>query len=276
MLLIYLKILYTDYDFIKTLDLKIISGRSFSREFSTDIQQAYILNETAVKELGWDNPIGKRLSENPDELGHVIGVVRDFHYYSAQFQVESMVITLRPSRYEYILVKLRPDNMAESLAFLESKWHEFAPQYPFEHYFIDEEFESNYSFEQRLGALFTYFSLLAVFISCLGVFGLMAFTAERNTKEIGIRKVLGASVAGIVFLLTKQFVKWILIANMVAWPVAYFAINKWLQNFAYRTSIDIWIFMLAAALAITIALITVSYQSIKAGKADPVEALRYE
>lgn len=273
---IYLKTIYTDYDFVNTFGLEIIAGRNFSRDFSTDYEQAFILNETAVKKLGWDSPIGKRLYTNPEEPGYVIGVVKDFHYDSTQYEIEPMALNINPGEYKYISIKIRPDNVSETLMFLETKWEEVAPKYPFTYFFIDQEFETYYTFEQRLGSLFTYFAALAIFISCLGVIGLIAFTAEQSTKEIGVRKVLGASEWGIVLMLSKQFVKWVLIGNVIAWPVAYLLMNRWLQNFAYRTSLGLENFILSGFLAFIIAMLTISYRSVKAAMANPIDSLRYE
>jgi putative ABC transport system permease protein len=273
---VYMHYLSVDYDFLKTLGLELVAGRGFSREFSTDVENALILNETAVKELGWDSALGKWISRGSRQKGHVIGVVKDFHYRSPRSTIEPTLLTLLPSSLRFVLVNVRPENMTETVGFLGSKWREFAPEYPFEYFFIDQQLERYYGFEKRLGTLFTNFSLLAIFISCLGVLGLISFTAEQAAKEIGIRKVLGASAAGIVVMLTKRFIGWVLIANVIAWPAAYFAMREWLQGFPYRTTLGIWPFLLAAVLAAGIALLTVGYQALNAALANPVECLRYE
>jgi putative ABC transport system permease protein len=274
---IHMETLFCDYDFIKTYGLTLISGRNFSREFSTDIENAFILNETAAKKLGWDDPIGRRFSEEDSGVeAKVIGLVKDFHYESMLYEIAPMVLTLRPYDFNYISAKISLENVSQVLSFLESKWKEFAPGYPFEYFFVDEEFDRYYNFERRQGQLFTYCSVLAIFISCMGIFGLASFTAEKRTKEIGIRKVLGASVSGIVVLLSKEFVKWVLAANIIGWPVAYFVMKKWLQGFAYRVDLGVWMFALSAFLVLIVALLTVSYQSIKTALADPVNSLRYE
>jgi putative ABC transport system permease protein len=173
-------------------------------------------------------------------------------------------------------VKLKSDNVSSTLGFLENTINEFIPGYPLEYQFLDEEIDSLYKTEQLTGKIIIYITLLALFISCLGLFGLASFTAEQRTKEIGIRKVLGASVSGIVVLLSREFTKWVALASIIAWPIAYFAMTKWLQNFVYRTSIGWWTFILAGGLALVIALSTVSYQAIKAALANPVDSLRYE
>ncbi len=274
---IHMETLFIDYDFIETYGLTLTSGRNFSREFSTDTEHAFILNETAAKKLGWDNPVGKRFSEEDSGVeAKVIGVVKDFHYESTLYKIAPMVLTLRPYEFSHISARIRLEDVSSVLTFLETKWREFAPEYPFEYAFVDEEFERYYNFERRQGQLFTYCSVLAIFISCMGIFGLASFTAEKRTKEIGIRKVLGASVSGIVVLLSKEFVKWVLVANIIGWPVAYFIMNRWLQSFAYRVNIGVWMFAFSAFLILIIALLTVSYQSIKTALADPINSLRYE
>ena len=274
---IHLETLFIDYDFIETYGLTLTSGRNFSREFSTDVEHAFILNETAAKKLGWDDPVGKRFSEEDSDVeAKVIGVVKDFHYESTLYEIAPMVLTLRPYQFSHISAKIHLKDVSRVLFFLEAKWREFAPEYPFEYVFVDEEFDRYYNFERRQGQLFTYCSILAIFISCMGIFGLASFTAEKRTKEIGIRKVLGASVGGIVVLLSKEFVKWVLVANIIGWPVAYFVMNRWLQSFAYRVNIGIWMFAFSAFLVLIIALLTVSYQSIKTALADPINSLRYE
>jgi len=176
----------------------------------------------------------------------------------------------------YVSVRIRPENPASTLAFLKSKWQALVPEQPFEYFFLDSDFDRLYRAEERTGRIFGYFSALAILIACLGLFGLAAFAAERRTKEIGVRKVLGASVANVTALLSMDFVKLVLFANLIAWPVAWYAMNQWLQNFAYRVEMRWWVFALAGGLALFIALFTVSTQAIKAALANPVEALRYE
>jgi len=274
---IHMETLFIDHDFIETYGLTLIRGRNFSREFLTDTEHAFILNETAAKKLGWDDPIGKRFSEEDSGVeAKVIGVVKDFHFESTLYEIAPMVLTLRPYQFSHISAKIGLEDVSSALTFLEGKWREFAPEYPFEYIFVDEEFDMYYNFERRQGQLFTYCSILAIFISCMGIFGLASFTAEKRTKEIGIRKVLGASVSGIVVLLSREFVKWVLVANIIGWPIAYFVMNRWLQSFAYRVNIGVWIFVFSAFLVLIIALLTVSYQSIKTALADPINSLRYE
>jgi putative ABC transport system permease protein len=267
-----------DFDFLETFGIELIAGRNFSPEFSTDIKESILINETAAKKIGWDDPIGKRISELLEKLTPrtVIGVVKDFHTDSLHNPLESVLINYDPGDYSYVAVRLSPENIPRTMELLEKKWKELAPTEVFDYTFLDASLDALYRTEERLGKIFTYFSILAIFIACLGLFGLASFTAEQKTKEIGIRKVLGAPVSGIVLLLSKEFTKWIIVANIFSWPIAYFVMSKWLQNFAYRTSIGFWSFILAAATAIMIALITIFYQSLRAALANPIDSLRYE
>jgi putative ABC transport system permease protein len=262
-----------DFDFVKTFNIKIAQGRDFSNKFSTDGSN-YIINETAAAFIGMEEPVGKWFSLRGSK-GTIIGVMEDFHFKSLHKKVEPLILRIA-NYYSYLIVKIRAKNIPATVSFLENKWKKFAPNCPFEYYFLDEAIDNLYSTEQRLGKIFRYFAFLAIFISCLGLFGLASFTIEQRNKEIGIRKILGATVPNILFLLTKDFAKWVLVANIIAWPVAYYAMYRWLQNFAYRTNIGISTFILSATLALFIALVTVSYQSIKTALANPIEALRYE
>ncbi len=269
---------YVDYNFVDFYGMEVIKGRNFSREFSSDLDQALLINETAVKELGWGEPIGKRLFSNHGNEYTIIGVLKDFHFKPLHQKIEPLVVRLirPPWMPNYLSLKINPENIPETLLFLEDKFKEFSPDYPFEYSFFDERINNAYKSEQKLGKIFNYFALISLFIACLGLFGLASFTSEQRTKEIGIRKVVGASVSKIFVLLSKEFIKRILIANIIAWPIAYFAMNKWLQNFAYRINIGIGIFLTSGLIALVIAMLTISYQSIKAATANPVDSLRYE
>jgi putative ABC transport system permease protein len=202
-------------------------------------------------------------------------VVRDFHFASLKNAIEPMVIAIRPWRGTFA-IKIAVNEVQQSLAVIEKHWNNISPAYPFNFLFLDESFYSLYQQEQKESRIFTIFAFISIFIACLGLFGLAAFSAEQRTKELGIRKVLGASVSGLAGLLSKDFVQLVLIANLIAWPIGYFAMNKWLQNFAYRIDMSWWVFALAGGLALVIALLTVSTQAIKAALANPVESLRYE
>lgn len=267
--------LLVDPDYIETLGMTLLRGRSFSKDSITDATEAVILNETAVKTFGLKDAIGKNFKIIGGK-GVIIGVVRDFHSASLHEQIQPAALQILPKFYRNILVRIRPENISTTLKFLALKWREFAPHWPFEYIFLEEDFNKLYRAENSLVRIFGYFSFIAILIACLGLFGLASFTTERRIKEIGIRKVLGASVPGIVLLLSKDFTKWVLMANIIAWPIAYFVMNRWLQNFAYRINIGIGIFLLSAMAAFVIALATVSYQAVKAALANPVESLRYE
>jgi putative ABC transport system permease protein len=263
-----------DENFLKTYGIKLAAGRNFSLEFPSDVEHAYLLNESAVKEIGWESPVGKQF--RVIEKGIVVGVVKDFHFESLHQKIEPLALYLYPSLFEYLSVRVRPENVIQTLDFLKKRWAEFAPSQSFEYSFLDEDFDRLYKSEMRLGKIFSSVTAVSILIACLGLFGLAALTAMGRTKEIGIRKVLGASITGVTLLLSKEFIRWVLAANLIAWPIAYYFMSRWLQNFAYRTSIGIGIFIISGLLALAIALLTVSYQSIKAAIANPVESLRYE
>lgn len=235
----------------------------------------------AQKFFGDEEPLGKVLNFNNQADLKVTGVVKDFNYESLHQPITPIVMLIAPQSFNSVSVKIRaerPDDMAATLEFLKQKWQEYRPNFPFQYSFIDERYEQLYQSEHRLGQIFGAFSLLAVFIACLGLFGLASYTAEQRTKEIGVRKVLGASVGNIVLLLSKEFTRLVIFATLVSWPLAYFAMSRWLQEFAYRINLNhqSGTFILAAVLAFAIALVTVSFQSIKAAASNPIKALRYE
>jgi ABC-type antimicrobial peptide transport system permease subunit len=262
-----------DPDYLDTMDLELIQGRNFSYEFSTDTSK-YILNEEAVKQMGLDSPIGKWLEFGGK--GEIIGIVKNYHYMPFTYKIEPLILYYNPSYFRYTMLRIRGNDIPQTIGFLENIWGKFATEFPFEYHFLDEDYERIYRTEQRLGELFRYFTFLAIFISCLGLFGLASFMAEQRTKEIGIRKVLGATVSGVTLLLSREYTKWVLLANILAWPFAYFAMHKWLQGFAYQVEMSVLTFVIAGLLTLVTALLTVSYQAIKASMANPVEALRHE
>ncbi len=263
-----------DYDTLDLLDMKIVQGRKFSREFSAD-ESNFILNERAIKAIGLKDPIGKPFSLT-FSTGTIVGVVKDFHSMPLNYGIEPVVLLINQDYYSLVLVKIKPGDRRGAISGVEAAWKKFAPGFPFEYYFLDERFELYYGPEILAGKLFRYFALIAIFISCLGLLGLSAFLAEQKTKEIGIRKALGASVPRIVLLLTKQFLVWVLLANVVAWPVAYVAMRSWLDNYPFRTGIGLPLFFLSAAAALLITMFTVSFQAVRAARANPVDSLRYE
>lgn len=264
-----------DHDYVKTLGMEIVAGRDFSREFPSDTRTAYIVNETLTKLLGYEDPIGKGVILY-DRKGSIIGVVKDFNFKSAHKKIEPLILRIDPRRDRYVFVKIEGANVPRTIATIEETYYKHNPQYPFTFSFLDEALDNLYRSDKRTGKIFNYFTALAIFISCLGLFGLASFMIEQRTKEIGVRKVMGANLGQITILLAKEFLKWIIVANVIALPIAYFAMQVWLNNFAYRTAISVWVFVLAAAFALTIALATVSYQSIKAARTNPVDCLRYE
>jgi putative ABC transport system permease protein len=276
----YMGELYIDQDFIPTMGIEMAAGRNFSADMKTDIERSIIINETAVKKFGWDNPLGKTIQEptvsRTLKKGTVIGVVKDFHIESLHTLIMPLFIGYTTDIYNSLAVRIRPENIPETISFIKNKMKEFDPLRPFDYAFLDDSFDTQYRGEERLSRVFSYFAIMAIFIACLGLFGLVSFTAEQRTKEIGIRKVLGASVAGIVALLSKEFTKWVLFANAIAWPIAYFSLNRWLQGFAYRTSLTLASFIAAMALSLVIALFTITYQAIRTAIANPADSLRYE
>ncbi|MEJ2637421.1 MAG: ABC transporter permease [Calditrichia bacterium] len=269
-----------DYDYAKTLDLTLKEGRFFSREISTDTLSV-VLNETAVKTLGLKDPLNQRVilmgpTPEQSQTFKVIGIIEDFNFESLHQIIRPLAIHLQPYDCRFMNVRIRPENIQATLSFLEKQWKTLVPDKPFDYTFLSEDYAKQYQAEQHTGKIFTAFSVLAIFIACLGLFGLASFTAEQRTKEIGVRKVLGASVPNLILLLSREFTKWVVIANIIAWPAAYFAMNHWLQNFAYRIHPGFTAFFISAILALLISLATVSYQAIKAATANPVKSLRYE
>ena len=274
--------LYTDYNFVNTYKIKMKEGRFFSKNFSSDTN-AVVLNEEAVKALDLKNPIGKyivRVGETPEKTlkFKVIGVTGDFNFESLHHKIEPLIMNLfgHDGFGMFVTVRLAPKNVKSTIQYISSVWQKYAGDQALNYSFFNNDFAKLYASEQRTGQIFSIFSILAIFIACLGLLGLAAYTAEQRTKEIGIRKVLGATVPEIIFMLTKEFTKWVLIANIIAWPVAYYFMDKWLQDFAYRIDMSWWIFIFAGCTALAIALITISFQAIKAATANPVKSLRYE
>jgi putative ABC transport system permease protein len=265
-----------DYDYLETLKMEMSEGRFFSRDFAADTS-AMVINETAVPYLELKEPIGKQIYSYVTRKTYtIIGVVKDFHYESLHERVKPACFVLQAPPMRYVSARINTSNITETLRTVRKEWDSFSTGLVFDYSFLDEDFDNLYRVEQKVGKLAFLFSALAIFISCLGLLGLAAFTAEQRTKEIGIRKVLGASLSGIVVLLSKNFVKWVLFAFIIALPAAYLSMDYWLRNFAYRIALDVWIFVFAGIVALVIALLTVSYQTIKAAAVNPVDLLRYE
>lgn len=267
--------LYVDYDFIPTYQIKMAAGRNFSRNYSTDTSMV-VLNETAVRRLGWtpEQAIGK-LFYYGESKGQIIGVTNDFHFESLHQQLSAVAMILQPNTLNWLSVPIQGD-VPTALSRVETVWKRFFPNRPFEYKFLDERFNKLYAREQTQQTLFSIFAGIAILISCMGLFGLSMFVAEQRTKEIGIRKVLGASVPSLVRLFSTDFLKLVLVALVIATPLAWYAMHNWLSDFAYRTTIHWWIFLLVGGLTVLIALLTVSVQSIKVALMNPVKSLRSE
>lgn len=261
------------YDFVKTMGLTLKDGRDFSQAHPSDTV-GYLLNEESVRRMKLKGDVVGTMLEMWGDKGPVIGVLKDFHMQSLHGAIEPMIIKYRSEWSSYVLVRTEAGKTADAIAALETSYKKFNPRYPFKYEFEDENYRQLYKNEMMVGQLANYFAVLGIFISCLGLFGLAMFIAEQRTKEIGVRKVLGASVTNIVGMLSKDFLKLVMIAAIIAFPLAWFAMNKWLQNFAYRVELSWWIFLVAGATAMFIALITVSFQAIKAAIANPVKSLR--
>ncbi len=284
-----------DYDFIDLYGLELVAGRNFQRDMATDAapagidssgyEIAAIINEAAVQRLGWRSPeeaLGKRLVRDPvsnDFTGHVIGVIRDFHFESLHQPIGPMILFVNPnyaSRHRFLSLEISPAEVGNTIARVQELFAPTNSETPFEYFFLDDDFGRQYEQDEKMMEVYGNVSALTIFVACLGMFGLAAFAAERRTKEMGVRKVLGASAARIAGLLAKDFMRLVIIANLLAWPVAYWLMNKWLANYAYRFELGPGTFLLAGAMALLIATLTVSVQAIKAALANPVEALRYE
>ena len=275
-----------DFSFCSVFDIKIVRGRDFSKKELIDRNGAFLINESAAKELKWDNPLGKKIHCFGSD-GRIVGIMKDFNFRSFYSEISPLAIFLNPNmqteslafneRNEYyISVKIRGNSIPETIGFLKQEMKSFSPDYPFEYFFFNDLFNMTYRRVERTGNIFSSFALISIFISCLGLVGLSAYMAVIRTKEIGIRKVLGANSVNIFYILSKKFVIWILISTVFAFPISWYFMNKWLQEFAYRTDLSVWIFLLSGLTAFCIALLTVSYQSIKAATANPVDSLRYE
>jgi putative ABC transport system permease protein len=263
---------YVDESFVDVFKINILQGRNFSRDFSED-KYGVLINETAAKKIGWKDPIGKEFSFMRDQY-HVVGVVKDFQFATFHYDIDPMV--LFNSMGSNIGVRIHVGDVSAILGSLRKTFEQTTQSQPFEFYFLDDAFDKLYQKEMRTGEIFGTFAVVTVLIACMGLFGLAAFMIDRRTKEIGIRKVLGASVSQIVTLLTKEFAGLILISNLIAWPVAYIMMNLWLQDFAQRIHISIWTFFLTSILVLLISFVTVSLHTFRAASSNPVNTLRYE
>ena len=270
---------FIDSDYLNTYQIPLVAGRNFQKGRTADVGQTFLINETAAKTLGFTSPaaaLHRRLA-CMFWSGEIIGVVQDFHFHSLHRPIEPLVYLIPPQFWpEAITLRLNSSNLTETLNFLSTKWKAFFPNNPFNYYFIADDFNQMYRAEEKFETLLFILTGLAIFIACLGLFGLTLFTTERRTKEIGIRKVLGASTVRLSLILSKDLTKWVLCANLFAWPVAYYLMNQWLQNFAYRIELELWLFLVSGLFAFGLAFLTVSYHTIRAALSNPVDVLRYE
>jgi putative ABC transport system permease protein len=268
-----------DFDFIPQYGLKIVAGRPFSKEFASDSTKALVINEAAVKLLGYGSPreaIGKRFNQW-DREGIIVGVVKDFNFKSLKENVKPLTFRLLdPWNSDLLSVKLDGSNVKKTLEAIETQWKIQYPDRPFSYYFLDEFYDRQYRADERFEALFLNFAALAILISCMGLLGLASYSIVQRTKEIGVRKVMGASVASIVGLLSKDFLQLVGLAFVIAAPLAWFVMHRWLESFAYKTAIHLWVFVVAALLSALVALATISFQSIRAALMNPVKSLRSE
>ncbi|MDH5769026.1 MAG: ABC transporter permease [Nitrospirota bacterium] len=271
--------LVVDEDFIPTLGMEIIAGRNFSKKFGADQKASAIINETAAKEFGWENPLGKKIGDYRG-IRTVIGVIRDYHQIPITQEIKPLYIRFDPgdvyNPYRMLSIRIAPGSVSRVMKYIEKTWNTIYPIHPFDYFFLDESFNDQFRETERIRELLSYFAGLAIFIASLGLFGLASFVAEQRTKEIGIRKVLGASTSGIVFMISRELTKMIVLANAIAWPVAYFVMRNWLQTFPYRENISVLIFIFSGIIVLFIGLATISFQSIKAGLTNPVDSLKYE
>jgi putative ABC transport system permease protein len=273
-----LDLYFVDFDYIHQYQFKLVAGRSFSKDFKTDSTQAMVINESAARSLGYNKP-EDAVGRNFDQWGRkgkIIGVLKDFHYHSLQQNINPLVMRYERWALGLISIKVSSANLQSTIRMIESKWNSIIPNRPFDYYFLDDFFNTQYHAEEKFGNLFTNFAVLAIFISCLGLLGLASYSTIQRTKEIGVRKVLGASVSSIVNLLSLEFIKLVFIAFVIATPIAWFGMHKWLLDFAYRTNINWWVFAIAGFSALAIAFATISFQAIRAAVANPVKSLRTE
>jgi putative ABC transport system permease protein len=265
-----------DYDFVDLFGIEIERGRNFSREFSSDQEGVFLVNEAAVKAAGWDSPLQQTMTHWSGETGQIVGVMKDFHLHSLHSPIAPLYVFLDPGNFSNISLKVSSDNIPETIDFIRDVIKKFSPNFPFEYSFFDEEYSRVYHPEQQMVNIFSSFAVLAIIVACFGLLGLSAFAAQQRTKEIGIRKISGASVSKITILLSTEFVRWVVLANVIAWPVAYIFMDRWLQNFAVRIDQSFLNFLFSGAAALAIAVLTVSILSAKAASASPIKALRHE
>jgi putative ABC transport system permease protein len=280
-----IKLVPVEYDFFKTLENKILEGRSFDRNIRADENSTFILNEAAIKEFGWDDPVGKMFETSRIDFttgewtprkGQVVGVAEDFHFESLHSKIEPVVYYINHEMLAWSFIKINSSNTSETMKYIKEKWDDLNVEINYAPSFYEDDLDTLYRAEERFFQLFVIFSGLAIAIACMGTYGLASYTAEQRTKEIGIRKVMGASVTTIISLINKEFLKLVLVSNFIAWPIAWYFMKNWLNDFTYRIGLSVWPFVLSGIIAILIAVISVSYQALKASSTNPVNALRCE
>jgi putative ABC transport system permease protein len=270
--------LAVDYDFVDAFGLELVAGRSFSRDYGTDVQAAFLINETAVRDFKWKTPeaaLGKTI-DREGKKGNVVGVVKDFNFSSLTSPISPLLLSMDKYAYNTLSVKFENANIESKIKGIENEWNRVFPEKAFEFSFLDDQLNEQYESFSNFGLIIQSFAGIAILISCLGVYGLVLFTVQRKTKEIGVRKVLGATVPGILKLVFRDFALLIVIGFVIAVPVSYYFISQWLDNFVYRTSVDVYTYLLSLLIILVIVIVTVSYQSILAALADPVKSLRTE
>ena len=270
---------YVDHRFLNFYGIDLINGRDFSDNRSTDLTKSVIINETAKRNIGWSEAIGKKFilnKERDSNYSEVIGVVKDFYFNPMNIKIEALALQINDSPYRFISLKIDPEKIEASIDYIEKKWKEYSPDFPFDYMFVEDWINNMYRAQNRLAEIINYFSIIAVFLACIGLFGMASYSVGKRTKEIGIRKAIGARTNKITLLLSLEFIKWILVANIIAWPVSYLIMNKWLQNFSYKISLNLFIFIIAGSIALIIGLLTVSIQTIKAARKNPVLSLKHE
>ena len=268
-----------DHDFFQTMGIKILEGRSFMKWYSTDTATKFIINEEAVRQLGFESAINQRIIWQDDDSvyrGEIIGVVEDFHYGSLYENINPLVLMFKPSEYNYLLVRISPEEITKTLTFIKRIWEENDKLFTFEYSFLEDDLNKRYQNEESMGQIYWIFTCLALIIALLGLYGLSTFSIEHKTKEIGVRKVHGASVLTILMAFWKEYSIWILVAYVIACPFGYFIMIKWLQNYAYQVKPALWIFLVAGLITEVVAIMAITYQSMRAAIKNPVDPLRYE
>ena len=265
-----------DENFLNVFEIELVEGRNFSAELATDTTDSFIINEKLRDALGWQTGVNQPFGRGDQPDGRVIGVIKNFHMHSFREEIQLLFLQFGHGWISYVSARIRADDIPATIEHFSKVWQKYSAHYPVEHFFLDEQFNRMYDRDEKLGEIFSYFTFLTIFIACLGLYGLAAFVAERKTKEIGVRKVLGASVGQLLVLLSRDFTKLVIVANLLAWPLAWLGMERWLQGFAYRTAFGWTVFVSTAIVALIIALATVSLQTIRAARANPVDALKYE